>query len=58
MYVQGKIEIEIENLREQLHLLYEQKGSFADAEVAKLSSQLDQLIVLYEHVKLANRKEG
>lgn len=56
MCAQGKIENEIETLRQQLYLLYEQKGSFADVEVAKLSSQLDQLIVLYEHIKLANRK--
>ncbi|HWR42747.1 aspartyl-phosphate phosphatase Spo0E family protein [Sporomusa sp.] len=42
-------EREIEIVRDQLHLLVEQKhGNFSDEDVAKMSIYLDKLIVEYE----------
>lgn len=43
---------QIEELREKLHqLVVDKQGSFIDHEVAKLSSELDELIVAYERLK-------
>ncbi|MPM98024.1 hypothetical protein SDC9_145205 [bioreactor metagenome] len=42
----------IEELREELHqLVITKQGNFTDEEVARLSSELDEVIVAYEKVK-------
>lgn len=43
---------QIEELREKLHqLVIAKRGNFTDEEVARLSSELDEIIVAYEKVK-------
>lgn len=43
---------QIERMRERLHkLVVDKQGNFADAQVAKLSAELDELIVAYEKAK-------
>lgn len=39
-------DMQIEDLRKQLHKLVERKESFADPEVIALSQQLDELLLL------------
>ena len=47
-----KLEQEIESVRISLHeLVHKKSGNLIDQEVAKVSIQLDQLIVEYEKIK-------
>lgn len=46
------LKYQIEQLRERLHeLVIEKQGNFADDQVARMSTELDELIVQYEKAK-------
>ncbi|MGI6092816.1 MAG: aspartyl-phosphate phosphatase Spo0E family protein [Veillonellaceae bacterium] len=47
---------QIEELREKLHqLVLDKQGNFIDEEVARMSAELDEIIVAYEKVKQTKR---